>query len=474
MTSPPGVHVRREVRSLPPGDQTLAAYAKAIKLMEGRPPDDPTSWTYQAAIHGNEVEPPRPLWNQCTHGSWFFVAWHRMYVFFFEEIVRAAVIETGGPQDWALPYWNYGLNGVNASLPDAFRNPTNADGSRNYLYAKERAPGINGGAMLPPKITSDAIALARPQFTGVAEFGGGVAPPNQQFWSQTGRLEQTPHNDIHNALGGREGWMANADKAAQDPIFWLHHTNIDRIWSTWEMTPGHAPPSDPSWGSQTFEFFDPTGTRVQITPNGVLDTINNLNYTYDLLPATAAAAQEQEAVMTTPDSPEPKVVGANAEKVTLVGNSAKIPVEIDQRAQQEVRDASSESDPRRLYLNIEDIEGEVNPGSVYGIYLDLPEDASADQLDQHHVGNLSFFGIERARNPREDEHSHSLRVSIDVGDVLRSLGGGEAWDGSQVDVTLRPLTLIPAEGQREALARQQETPEEDPPIQIGRVSLSVG
>src|SRR5882672_8754797 len=115
MASSSKPYVRREVRSLPPGDETLAAYGRAVKILRERPDGHPTSWAYQAAIHGSEIKPSQKLWNQCKHRSWYFVAWHRMFVYYFELIVRKVVIETGGPKDWALPYWNYGLGGVHAS-----------------------------------------------------------------------------------------------------------------------------------------------------------------------------------------------------------------------------------------------------------------------------------------------------------------------------------------------------------------------
>ncbi|HET8863366.1 MAG TPA: tyrosinase family protein [Solirubrobacterales bacterium] len=438
--------------------------------MKERSEEDPTSWSYQAAIHGSEAEPALALWNQCEHGSWYFLAWHRMFLYYFEQIVRAAVVETGGPEDWALPYWNYGLNGIKASLPEAFREP--ADES-NPLFVEQRAPGINEGAMIPPAITSDAEALSRPEFIGAPEFGGGVAPPHERFWNETGRLEQTPHNDIHNAVG-RGGWMANPDEAAKDPIFWLHHANIDRIWATWNAS-GGANPADGEWLEQAFEFFDAEGSQVAKTCGEVLDTMEDLEYTYDPAPGECVTPEPgPEAAMAPPTPAELKVVGATAEKVTLSGRAAEIPVEIDERAKQEVSAASSESDPRRLFLNLEDIEGEVNPGSVYGIYVNLPEDAGPEQLEAHRAGNVSFFGIERARKPRDDEHAHGLRVSVEVGNLLRSLSEGDRWEGEQIDVTLRPLALIPGEGQSEEAARELESFEEDPPIDIGRVSLSVG
>ncbi|HEU4944270.1 MAG TPA: tyrosinase family protein, partial [Solirubrobacterales bacterium] len=365
---------------------------------------------------------------------------------------------------------------VNASIPDAFRNPENEDGSKNYLYVEERAPGINGGALLPELATSAAVALSRPDFIGVAEFGGGVAPPNEQFWSKTGRLEQTPHNVVHSLVGGLTGWMGNPDQAAKDPIFWLHHSNIDRLWALWNAHE-HVDPSEAEWLEQKFEFFDPEGNQVAKTCAEVMDTIEDLDYTYDPPPAGVPAEPPPAPTpmppeMSSPTPEEPKVVGAAPEEVTLTGETAAIPVEVDERAKEEVVEASLDSNPRRLYLNIEDIEGEVDPGIVYGVYVNLPEDAPAKERRAHHVTNVSFFGIERARNPREDEHSHSLRVSVDVGHILSAVGEEGQWDGKPIDVTFLPLTLAPGEGQGDEYLKEARA-EEHPPVHIGRVSLSV-
>ena len=39
----------------------------------------------------------RKYWNQCQHGSWFFLSWHRGYLLYFERICLAAIVELGGP-----------------------------------------------------------------------------------------------------------------------------------------------------------------------------------------------------------------------------------------------------------------------------------------------------------------------------------------------------------------------------------------
>ena len=91
-------------------DPSTTAYVKAVAEMNTRSEDDPTSWAYQAAMHGSYSDPPaNAVWNQCQHGTWFFLPWHRMYLYWFERIVRSIVVQQGGPSDWALPFWNYSL-----------------------------------------------------------------------------------------------------------------------------------------------------------------------------------------------------------------------------------------------------------------------------------------------------------------------------------------------------------------------------
>ncbi len=462
--------VRRDIWSLAPDDPIVTGYAAAIELMRERPLRDPTSWTHQAAIHGFDGASPPALSDECRHQGWYFLPWHRMYLYYFEQIVRAAVIETGGPEDWALPYWNYGRNGRNATLPLAFRPPPVGLAA----LAMPRNSGINAGATIPPTITSSTRALARRIYTGTPEFGGGDTPPGQ-FEGETGRLEQTPHNDIHVAIGG---FMGNPATAALDPIFWLHHCNIDRLWAVWNGQ-RRTNPGESSWTDQAFSFFDADGTQVSKTCGEVNDTVADLDYTYRPRPApvrrVTPAPTPQEAILTgsSRDEPEPELVGASAEPVQLVGTAARVSVPIDERARADLL-ADTDAAPRRVYLNVEDIEAEQNPGTVYGIYVNLPEDAPPDVAALHYAGNVSFFGIERARDPRGDEHGHGMRVAMEITDLVRDLRETGDWDDENLDVVFLPIELIPPEVPDEDDAVLMASERENPPVSIGRVSVFYG
>jgi hypothetical protein len=138
-------YIRKSIWGLEtPGmwDPYTTAYAKAVAEMNTRSEDDPTSWAYQAAMHDSYTDPPpNAVWNQCQHGSWFFLPWHRMYLYWFERIVRAIVVQQGGPSDWALPFWNYSLGPPGDALPPAFRQPAWDPGTGsgpNPLYTAQR------------------------------------------------------------------------------------------------------------------------------------------------------------------------------------------------------------------------------------------------------------------------------------------------------------------------------------------------
>jgi tyrosinase len=445
----------------------LQHYAAAVGTMKQRPDNDPTSYAYQANIHGT-YSPPLPLQNQCEHESWFFFPWHRIYLYYFERIVRQAVVAGGGPADWTLPYWNYDLDRAHAALPDPFLQPA---GAGNPLFVGGRNSGPSEGKPIPELLSFEERALALREFIGNAMFGGGNRSPHQpRFWGQPGPPEISPHGAVHVAVGGL---MADPETAAQDPIFWLHHANIDRIWAVWNEREGRANPNEGGWTGHAFKFFDADGGEAGKTCGEVTKT-ELLGYTYDPPPSGAAAEGEEEPVTAAASEPpsegkepptEAKFVGASSKPVPLTGGSTEVPVAIDPKAREEIEESTDPEDPRHLYLNVEEVRGEKTPGAVYAMYLNLPSDARSEDYDSHYVGNAAFFGIERTVKPVGDEAPHGMRISVEVGDVLKVLRGDADWERGELRVCFRPI--VPEEPGEEPKYERHE------PIEIGRISLSI-
>ena len=240
-----------------------------------------------------------------------------MYLHHFETIVRAAVETLGGPSDWGLPYWNYSdASDPNARLlPTAFRTPTKSDGSVNALYVATRTPTSNAGGQFADEAdVAIADPLREPAFVSV-RFGTGFGGPDTPFVHAggiIGSLELTPHGTIHVAVGG---WMQFFFSAALDPIFWLHHANIDRLWQVWlDRDPSHTNPTTKWPSSVSFDFRDAAGQAVKMTSGQVVDTTAApLGYSYDDTSdplALAPTIPHTPKVAPMPKTTPPEMMGA--------------------------------------------------------------------------------------------------------------------------------------------------------------------
>jgi hypothetical protein len=87
--------------------------------------------------------------------------------------------------------------------------------------------------------------------------------------------------------------MSDPDRAAEDPIFWLHHSNIDRLWHVWNRSnPSRdKDPTDPRWRTHTFSFLRRPRSTVQKTGADVVDVRVQLGYVYEEVPGPVGRAQ---------------------------------------------------------------------------------------------------------------------------------------------------------------------------------------
>jgi tyrosinase len=399
-----------------------------------------------------------------------------MYLYFFERIVRKAVRDAGGPADFALPYWNYDRPFPGNSLPPAFRAPTLPDGTSNPLFiaAPRRSATLMAGGQLPATATSPAAALANTNFSlpsSAPTFGGGRVGP-AHFGGALGLLETTPHNVLHPTIGGPSsgqcagGLMTDPRCAALDPIFWLHHANIDRLWNNWlALAGGRANPTESAWLSQQFVFFDETGNQVIMRGADVVDSAAQLRYVYDDVPAPGAFAMDEgieDAGQAEPPEP-PELAGATEAPIVLVGEPASVSLTIPARSRSLVAAAAADR-TRQLFVGVEDIEAEQDPGLAYAVYLTGPRG------QRRHIGNLSFFGIHTLNDPdRAHIGAPGFRHTFDATGAVDTLRAEGAFDAGSITVTFEPIHVLPPPGRETAAEFQSAAP--TPPVRIGRVSL---
>jgi tyrosinase len=469
------MRVRQDVWDLSdedPWHPVLEWYARGVAELRARDGDDfsdPTCWRYLAAIHGAGSEPAWPqgaTWNRCEHWNWFFLPWHRVYLHYFEKAVRGAVVQLGGPDDWALPYWNYSdpQKPGRRAIPPAFRARTLPSGEDNPLFTDERNTDMNEGDQLHPHEVDLGGSLRTALFAGPSDgiptgFGGTDAGAGAMGGSM-GTLEKAPHGSVHMGVGG---WMGAFNTAGFDPLFWLHHANIDRLWEAWLAgMPGASNPDTPRWLDQSFDLGQGEHA-VAMRVRDVLDTAAEpLGYQYASidLPATAAGNGVFTAAAPTPEDAvphdfPPEMVGANDHSVPLTTGttSTRVPVSSPTGA---MAAAVEEGVEPKIYLRIENVTGQQPASSTYLVHVNVPQGDDPAAHPELSAGRITTFGVAEASD-RTDEHGGSgISFTLDITPVARLLLEKDAWVADEVAVTFTPV-------------RPSGTGESD--LRVGRVSV---
>lgn len=409
----------------------VASLRKAVEVMMSRSmsardsADYRRSWEYWAAMHAyfgtgtksgtaedfarrpgragfagqpNLTLPPSPagvardVWDKCEHGTPHFVTWHRMYLHFFEQVLREAAQDP----TLSLPYWDY-TDPKQGALPEIFRDefldPQRT--VRNPLYTSLRTPGLNGGLV-------EVAAQARTAHSALqnSEFFKRTAPAGQpdprDSFSEL--LEVEPHGNIHCAVGSACSGplMGSVPTSARDPIFYLHHANIDRLWTCWSKHWGQNanPVGDKNWMDKTFDFIDAQGAKASMAvrelfdPNGPVKVVydRETNCSPEPLPQPAMAVARHQGKTSATLRP----LSASSQPVAITGRPQRVPLAVHPQAGATLQSMEkfSVDSPREVLLRLTGVSARTPPGVLLTVYLSDAESTERRQL----VGSLSFFG----------------------------------------------------------------------------------
>src|SRR3954447_9607085 len=472
------VRIRKSVWSLPHGDPILSWYRKAVEELLKRPVTDPTSWRYLAAVHGVPENMSTPsaaakFWDQCQHQSWFFLPWHRGYITAFEAVIGKTVSDLGGPADWALPYWDYSES--LAANPKARLMPPDffdrlIGGKQNALWSR-RASVSNGDFNLDNS-TVTLHALTFQKFsTAVPGAPAGFGGPETGFHTgggPNGGLESLPHNRIHTRIGGDSGFMADPATAALDPIFWLHHANIDRLWEVWRnQGAAFKNPGTANWLTNvSFNMHNGNGKPFTYNSRDMLDTTKVLHgYRYDKVPVPQPLALETLEVAMADERAHPELAGANEGPISLQGDVTHTEVPLVQKMTTRSFLESTVPTPQHVYLSLENITGVGAPGD-YKVYIDMPDDNKEPML----AGVMTTFGLERASDPNRGHGGSGLNHVFDITELAGQLG---LTDGSvsRLKVSFVREGVTPSTTESVFGLERVQPARRESNINVGRVNL---
>ncbi|XP_037433383.1 polyphenol oxidase I, chloroplastic-like [Triticum dicoccoides] len=439
------LRVRRPVHGV--GAEYMAKYERAIALMKALPHTDPRSFYQMANIHcayctGSYRQTGNPELDMQIHFSWFFFPFHRAYLYFFERIAAKLL----GEPDFALPFWSW-------DVPEGMRMPPEFANSSSPLYDPVRNP-----RHAPPRLVdlgfvgvesnrTDEQQIQHNLRTMYKQMIGNAALPSlfhgQPFRAGQfdkpgpGTVELSPHNTVHTwtgdiALTNVEN-MGTYYSAGRDPLFYPHHSNIDRLWEAWRQVGaahgyrGHVDFVDPDWLDSSFLFYDEESRLVRITVRDVLDT-EKLRYKFDGVGMPWVDARPP----TTP----------NVSKNKALLKSVRFPLSLHKVVTVEVRRlqvlrSTEEKEAREEVLVIEGIETDGTEMVKFDVYVNAMEHKKVEPSGRELAGSYMCLS-----HPRIDGTGKGMIVETSMRVALNELLEDLDADGDET-VT---VTLVPRHG----------------------------
>ncbi|NOK57607.1 MAG: tyrosinase [Chloroflexi bacterium AL-W] len=235
--------------------------------------------------------PPSQRDRNAAHTGPVFLPWPHYMLIMFEFFLR----DTLGDQNFRLLYWDWAGD---AELPQPFASPLwnddilgqftgpdwrvrlepNPTGSNPQVTNRELRRSIGMSGRLPQR--SEVRTLIRDTVVyDLAPYDRSVGGFRNllEGWVGVGH-----HNIVHVWIGGD----MTVSTSPNDPVFFLHHCNVDRIWAAWQQqhpTSPYLPQQDASDNLLFHRIDDAMHTFFEhgsdITPRMMLDT--NTWYQYD-------------------------------------------------------------------------------------------------------------------------------------------------------------------------------------------------
>jgi tyrosinase len=213
------VRVRKNANTLTPGerDRFVSAFAQLNNQGAGRFADFRNMHT--------DVSSPQ------AHGAPGFLPWHRAYLLDLERELQAI------DPSVALPYWRFDQAAPNLFTLDFF-GVSNAAGTVQFsntnplqFWTTDGVQGINRG---PRNNWNPATQPGPTVITEAQTLALGTQYP------AFSAMEGNPHGTAHTRW---DGFIRQIGTAAKDPLFFLLHCNVDRLWAKWQRQNGRFDPA---------------------------------------------------------------------------------------------------------------------------------------------------------------------------------------------------------------------------------------
>jgi uncharacterized repeat protein (TIGR02059 family) len=181
-----------------------------------------------------------------AHNGPAFMAWHRLLLTEYENALQAVNPTV------TLPFWDWtDLNStLNFVLEDNFMGPDpdiSGDIQTGYFALANgwaMRADLSDGRWLGVDSTPEGIGRGS-RITNPGTWRTGIENMLQldafNLFANNVEWGTGAHNNAHGYIGGI---MANVSASPNDPMFWMLHSNVDRLWAEWQV--------DNHWGTSFY------------------------------------------------------------------------------------------------------------------------------------------------------------------------------------------------------------------------------
>ncbi|KAH8808502.1 hypothetical protein F5884DRAFT_373546 [Xylogone sp. PMI_703] len=276
---------RRNILDLQYDTPQWSLYILALAVMQTSADSDLLGYYQISGIHGRpyiawngvNTVPGAPSTGYCTHDSVLFPTWHRPYMALFEQILVTYAQQIAemypasfndtyktAAKNLRVPFWDWASNATIPSVVNqpsvVIQTPYGYQPFANPLYQYQFKSFPLNTTLFPPDAYDGELAQYKTTVRSPDKAGGpsNFATANSQLTRDN--LKQRTydalvksttfntfatvtygsnaiegvHGSVHVDIGGTYGHMSQLSYSAFDPIFWLHHANVDRLFAIWE------------------------------------------------------------------------------------------------------------------------------------------------------------------------------------------------------------------------------------------------
>lgn len=263
-TTPVMVRVRKDANAITPDERTRFINAFAAINDQGA-----GLFSDFRAMHSE------PAALDQAHGGPGFLSWHRSYLLDLERELQKV------DRSVTLPYWRFDKPAPNVFTPDFMGATASALGNVAFsptnllrFWQTDAGAGISRGLAQQvdvvghgARVIDEASTLALGGKKPDAFFDSGPDPdPATGLWGFTS-MEGDPHGRAHTSF---VGWIRSPPTAPRDPLFFLLHCNVDRMWARWQWV------NDRFDGTEAHTFFyrgDATSPGAYLIGHNLHDTM---------------------------------------------------------------------------------------------------------------------------------------------------------------------------------------------------------